>query len=84
MFGPCIFDKKIKNAISEMLENYYRISFCFDVVYYMKMKNDITLINKKVFEDYQFSFYLYNFELPSIQESEIFNYYIGKGKMVKK
>ena len=84
LFCPCIFNKKIKNAISSIIEYYSRISFCFDVVYYMKMKNDITLINKKVFEDYQFSFYIYNFELPSIQESEIFNYYIGKGKMVKK
>lgn len=84
LFGPCIFNKKIKKAISKILENYYRISFCFDVVYYMKMKNDIALINKKVFEDYQFSSSLYNFELPSAQESDIFNYIIGKGKLPQK
>lgn len=84
LIGPCLFDKKIKKVISSIIESYSRMSFCFDVVFYMKMKNDISLINQRLFEDYQLSFYLYNFKLPSSLESEIFNCYIGKGKMLKK
>lgn len=74
LLGYCLFYKKVRVAISSLMAKFHRISFCFDVITYLKMKNEINLLNKKVFGE-KAAIYLYNFELPSIKECESFNHY---------
>ena len=84
LFCFCFFEHKLKITITKILKRFSRISFSFDVISYLKIKNDIKVINKKIFDDPRFLLYLYNFELPSIQDKEICDYYIGKSKYLQK
>lgn len=58
--------------------NYSKIAMLFDVIYYLKERNDIHLLMKKSCkENYSRTIKQYHFELPSFLEQDIFNYYIS-------
>ena len=82
LLGPCLFDKKIIKRIKKVSSNYERVGFLFDVISYLKLRNDVTVMKKKIFNDTQIKWYFSNYvyELPSLGENNIFDFSIEKYK----
>ena len=85
-FFSCLFSKQTRDNISNVYYKYQRIGFLFDVIHYLKSKDEIASIKKIVFDESQNRFMLrrYSFELNDKIEEELFNYSMKIPKRVIK
>ena len=85
-FFGCLFSKETRNNISNVYYKYQRIGFLFDVIHYLKSKDDIASIKKIVFDENQNKFMLrrYSFVLNDKIEEDLFNYSLKIPKRVIK
>ena len=74
LFGPCLWNKHIKNQIEELNDQFLRVNYLFDVLNYLKTKNDIMLLKRVTIKygQYYSLFKTYNFELPSKDDVNLF------------
>lgn len=73
-----VCNSEARTKIKNFNYKYSRISMLFDVIYYLKERNEINLLMKKSCkENYSKTIKQYHFELPSLIEQDIFNYYIS-------
>ena len=85
-FFGCLFSKETRNNISNVYYKYQRIGFLFDVIHYLKSKDEIASIKKIVFDENQNKFMLrrYSFVLNDKIEEDLFNYSLKIPKRVIK
>lgn len=79
------FDSKVCKVCGKVKKfniKFSRIAMLFDVIYYLKEKNDISLLLKRTFSDKPINktTIQYQFELPSLMEQEQFNFYMSMKK----
>ena len=82
LLGPCLWDKKVKSTMKKINTSYSRIAYLFDVIHYLKTKNDIVMIKKKLLKITQnpqnrFGNKEYKFEMNNPIERDIFDHSVN-------
>lgn len=74
-----ICNNNVRKKVKRFNNKFSRVSMLFDVIYYLKEQNEISLLKKKLYinESITKRGIQYQFELPSIKEQELFKYYIS-------
>ena len=73
------FNEKVRTKVNKFNLKFKRISMLFDIIYYLKQRNELNLLMKKVFPEKSNlkSIIQYQFELPSNDEKELFDCYVS-------
>ena len=81
LLGPCLWDKKVKHTLKNINKYYLRISYLFDVIHFLKTKNDVVLMKKKLFETIvptkKANNKDYRFQMSSAKEKDDFDYSVN-------
>ena len=85
LLGPCLFDSRIRKNIKSINEKYHRIAFLFDVVHYLKSKDELNSVKKVIFDDIQNKLITksYSFKLNPQEEKKQFDFSVNFPKKAK-
>lgn len=74
-----ICNNNVRKKVKRFNIKFLRVSMLFDVIYYLKEQNEVTLLKKKLCNNGSITKrgIQYQFELPSIKEQELFKFYIS-------
>jgi hypothetical protein len=81
LLGPCLWNKKVKHTIKNINKYYLRISYLFDVIHFLKTKNDVVIMKKKLFETVvqtrKANNKDYRFQMSSAKDKDDFDYSVN-------
>ena len=85
LLGPCLFDSKIRRNISMINSKFKRIEFLFDVIHFLKSKDEIRALKRIVFDDIQNKTLTqsYSFQLNASEDEKQFDFSIDDMKKSK-
>ena len=85
LLGPCLFDSRIRKNIKSINEKYHRIAFLFDVVHYLKSKDELNSVKKVIFDEIQNKLITksYSFKLNPQEEKKQFDFSVNFPKKAK-
>ena len=78
LLGPCLFDSKIRRNISLINSKFKRIEYLFDVIHFLKSKDEIRALKRIVFDDIQNKTLMqsYSFQLNASEDEKQFDFSI--------
>ena len=85
LLGPCLFDSRIRKNIKSINEKYHRIAFLFDVIHYLKSKDELNSVKKVIFDEIQNKLITksYSFKLNPQEEKKQFDFSVNFPKKAK-
>ena len=78
LLGPCLFDSKIRKNIALINSKFKRIEYLFDVIHFLKSKDEIRALKRIVFDDIQNKTLMqsYSFQLNASEDEKQFDFSI--------
>ena len=78
LLGPCLFDSKIRRNIALINSKFKRIEYLFDVIHFLKSKDEIRALKRIVFDDIQNKTLMqsYSFQLNASEDEKQFDFSI--------
>ena len=78
LLGPCLFDSTIRKNIALINSKFKRIEYLFDVIHFLKSKDEIRALKRIVFDDIQNKTLMqsYSFQLNASEDEKQFDFSI--------